>query len=71
MSWRPEGWDNPYPDPARNIACYDEVFHGIYEAGADAILKGLREKGLKVNNINPENMGKGIVVFIPDDEEKE
>jgi len=49
-NWRPEGWKNP------------EILGGYFatfEAGADAMLKALRETGFKTP--------KGISVIIPDD----
>lgn len=40
-------------------------YQGVFEAGADAMLKALRANGLKVNNSSPEN--KGLVIFIPEE----
>ena len=70
--WRPEGWKNPYHEqtPANAVRRYD------YEAGANAILKALKEQGtvlyVPANNwfssipiIQPV---AGVWVFIPDEE---
>ena len=68
MSWRPEGWENPH-----GMALEFDIF----EAGADAMLKGLKEKGAWMT---PEQMrllapdrkyAFGWLVFIPEDKENQ
>jgi hypothetical protein len=63
MSWRPEGWKNPHTDLARDT----------FEAGADAILDALKNKGAWMT---PEQMKLlapdrqypyGHLVFIPEE----
>lgn len=81
-NWRPENWKNPFVNPIY----YDllmtketlEDFKQTFEAGADAMLKALREDGghrvlpqdneipVKLNQLFPK---VGWVVFIPDDSE--
>ena len=90
--YRPEGWNNPHPIPTmriydgaitqddatriyrieRNIVAKHEAF----EAGADAMLEGLRKEGDKVyqkgwGEIRVPIKGeiKGRLVFIPDETE--
>ena len=64
MSWRPEGWKNPY----------DKYCPNIYEEGADTMLKELKAKG---SLMTPEQMKlivpdrqfpNGWLVFIPEEE---
>jgi cation diffusion facilitator CzcD-associated flavoprotein CzcO len=48
--WRPDGWKNPYPSIHSGLPttdyCYSEYdLHDAHEAGADAILKALRDAG--------------------------
>jgi len=71
--WRPEGWEEPYK--------YDHEYHTdsyegqAYEAGADAILEALTEKGIRTDsfrtNSNPIYLTnprqKGVYVFIPEE----
>jgi len=66
--WRPEGWKNPHQGLPT-----DEIF----EAGADAMLKTLKEKGAWMT---PEQMkllapdrkyDYGWIVFIPEDKENQ
>jgi len=68
MPWRPKGWENPYGvewDIAQNMI--DEKL--IFEAGADAMLEGLRKMG----NSPKELLGlqhlftNHRVVFIPEE----
>lgn len=59
--WRPKGWNNPnrivFVQGSENG---DPTAFSAYEAGADAILEALGKSSLK---------GKGIIVFIPDNNE--
>jgi hypothetical protein len=64
--WRPEGWNNPH-----SVALQFDAF----EAGADAILKALKEKGAWMT---PEQMKLlapdckypfGYIVFIPEEKQ--
>lgn len=63
MSWRPEGWKNPHTDLAS----------ATFEAGADAILEALKEKGVfmtpqQMKVLAPERKYPyGYLVFIPDE----
>lgn len=83
--WRPKNWDNPYSgkwDVAHNMI-HDKI---IFEAGADAMLKLLREEPIALRQLQifckytdvPLNENlitfkriKGKVVFIPDEKEDE
>ena len=42
-----------------------------YGQGKKAGVREVVEKGLKVNNVNPEHSGKGIVIFISEAKLKE
>ena len=77
MSYRPEGWENPYKDwfGMKETTLREEaetLEHFAYEAGADAMLEALRKRGTKLDGrplaIPRGNIGD-IVVFIPDEEE--
>ncbi len=63
--YRPEGWDNPFPDKFYRVI-NDSGFEGItnisstYEAGADAMLESLK-KGIYRRGFTEE----GKWVFIP------
>ena len=67
MSWRPEGWMNPYLQQDNNG---DWVSSRAYEAGADAMLRYLRKMG----NNPKELLGltqlfqNHKVVFIPEED---
>lgn len=71
VQWRPEGWKNPHsPDGSGTFLPSDP--DQIFEAGADAILKALKEKGAWMT---PEQMRLlapdrkypyGHLVFIPE-----
>jgi hypothetical protein len=72
VSWRPSGWENPCGDDNLTGQSAKEAF----EAGADAILEGLRKepllilKGLSAypGNLNPiYGQVFGTLVFIPDE----
>lgn len=63
--WRPEGWVNPYSDyfnPPRVLLSRLEVF----EAGADAVLEGLK-RDKETAYIDRYNEPKGYLVFIPEE----
>lgn len=75
MSYRPEGWVNPYVPKEDEPRYMYEPHPIIFEEGADAMLKALKEKGLKI----PKDVlipsiayhSDGTLVFIPDDEEQD
>lgn len=73
--YRPEGWD---ADKDAHIALRDndtwveDEHTACYEAGADAMLVGLRKEG-KHTDALPSNFSitvdkKGVLVFIPEEE---
>jgi hypothetical protein len=73
--WRAENWHNPHTlasRKARNLSDWDLLHEQIFEAGADAMLRVLREgvsSDLLSSNIPVEIMNrKGKWVFIPDDD---
>ena len=82
MKWRPEGWKNQYCVQGGGITCEIDVF----EAGADAMLKALRELTHEEVELDSTHIEKGdctggtypdggfpysvTQVFIPDDVEK-
>jgi len=83
MSWRPEGWENPFTEDKHNDF---ESVDDSYEAGADAMLEALKGDGLNVDisagvrvyiggkpnllyRTKGTPTGKGKLVFIPDEEE--
>lgn len=84
MSFRPEGWQNPHRDRWKELdhvmtleEDYETNQHFSFEAGADAMLEALREKGnadllrfiYAVVKVRPiETIGKGKFIFIPDEE---
>lgn len=52
-TWRPEGWENPTL-PVETVLTHDEgiarqCYKMGFEAGADAILKALIEKGVSID----------------------
>lgn len=52
MSYRPEGWKNPNPEltelcGGKDCAVSTNLPYHQYEAGADALLEGLRKEGCK------------------------
>jgi len=54
--YRPEGWENPHEHWIEIRE--GDVIHtarGIYEAGADAILEGLKNSGTCMKNFSPTN----------------
>ena len=80
MNWRPEGWCIPLeikPLGESGKTAWLEIDKFSFEAGADAMLEALREKGnadllrfiYAVVKVRPiETIGKGKFVFIPDEE---
>lgn len=47
MSWRPEGWQNPFD--ARyivKIKGHKVCYHSLFEAGADAMLEALEKESV-------------------------
>jgi len=67
--YRPEGWEDKKDElvssALEQTTSYIEDMGNMYEAGADAMLEGLREEG-KVAHIEVRDK-RGVVVFIPDD----
>lgn len=73
MSYRPEGWKNPFTKEHGNLSPVAEMETNIYESGADAMLEALRKGDhsygaivLRPDNITPIH---GTFAFIPDDQE--
>lgn len=56
MSWRPEGWNNPYMD----LITSDEEYVNVFEEGAEAMLEALKSKGVELNGPG------GIEIIGPD-----
>ena len=86
MSWRPEGWENNQQSEldlmvkGASIQLSDSIENlqlhsGIFEAGADVMLKSLIKTGTRIETIKaveipisfPANTN-GYLVFIPDQE---
>ena len=70
--YRPKNWINPYLQRAESG---DWVDSKTFEAGADAMLEALKKEGTHTINHNVipvtiPGVGKGYVVFIPDEEEQ-
>ena len=77
MSYRPEGWTNPYL--SKEFSTIRDSIASIagsqgFEAGADAMLAALREHGTgydvwtpHINRKTRIGIGTGRYVFIPDD----
>lgn len=73
MSWRPEGWNNPYRD---KNGCWEWQ---CFERGANAILEALRTSGdchigclsyrWAYDAAEWADNHKGQIVFIPEDKE--
>ena len=72
MSYRPEGWGNPHNESYKRLfgSTTANIQDVAYEAGADAMLKVLMEKGLylmMVNSIPTDRVrGNGFIAFIPE-----
>lgn len=83
--YRPEGWENPYHESYRGYSLVDGkrlpnvMGHSIFEAGADAMLEGLKKDAYAHirNEYDPlyefgidetEHLPKGYLVFIPEEE---
>ena len=77
MQYRPEGWENPYQDePHEECGCFQCGVHLGFEAGADAMLEGLKKGAMFIPGVLagaddfmlkvgiPNN--RGYLVFIPD-----
>jgi hypothetical protein len=85
MSWRPEGWKNPYININPGSWDYFSNEHNpAFEAGADAMLEAIKKQpnSVKVDlefqsvgEVATEYFkiihpnGKGTLVFIPDEKE--
>ena len=71
MSWRPDNWKNPHSvlgQRTKNHRKYD-----VFEAGADAIVRALREEqGVRITKATSMTTtpifekAEGWLVFIPD-----
>ncbi len=72
--WRPEGWENPYPDinagfPTNDFIYSEYDLFDAHEAGADAILAALKTRRVETRPKRARIASKdGTVVFIPDKE---
>lgn len=73
-NWRPDNWKNPYPEPKLSREAYDKVFYDIYEAGADAVLEGLKDEGVFTYGNHTPDIDlddapevSGYWVFIPEE----
>ena len=63
--WRPEGWDRVKVA----MSGLSDVDIGLIEAGADAMLEALKEKGIHLPEGTPWQQGKaGWLIFIPEEE---
>jgi len=79
MSWRPEGWDahKLLIEAIRTVPAREWTRERLIEVGADAMLEGLKENSLfRVPDdhtlVYPvrariEGLGKGYLVFIPEE----
>jgi len=79
---RPPDWGNPYPDLTEEALTEKYLLRAmeeqksnyeLFEAGAGAILKALKEQGKYTEvaptlSINVHHWIKGWLVFIPDEE---
>jgi len=76
MSWRPAGWQNPYPKTIVDECSGIEVDSGkypIFEAGGDAMLQALLAKSTPYRAFQETGIMSftdGRVVFIPNEEVK-
>lgn len=61
MVWRPEGWNNPYPDGTEKVLTekhiiqaieYPQSNYELFEAGAEAMLDALKKEAMKFNGEN-------------------
>jgi hypothetical protein len=75
-NWRPEGWENPYSREYLKELYGDRPYQledyeaKIFEAGVNAMLEALRKQGSDSTERGFRRT-KGVIVFIPDDKEKE
>ena len=60
--YRPEGWGNPHIIVIDGVDIDCSVEAKAYEAGADAMLEGLKK-----DNIVILSMEKGWLIFIPEE----
>ncbi len=84
--WRPEGWNTAYMDyfssPQADAGKQHLRDRGFFDAGADAILEGLKSEGIyvtrsilgadinnKYGHFKLEPKGAGWLLFLPDDRE--
>jgi len=82
--WRPPNWENPHKSigTAMTAIYYQEDLHKAFEAGADAMLEGLKANSIYLSEHTEigEAISRGIemaskhkqgwVVFIPDEEDE-
>ena len=65
--YRPDGWRTCIKIRNDEKRYTSKELCQVYEAGADAMLKGLREGATQVSNLGELPQAKGVVVFIPDE----
>ena len=71
-NWRPDGWKGLQlltesgPLPANEKTAEISLYEKIYEAGADALLKKMKESGIYALHHSCAFDGFGWIVFIPD-----
>ena len=63
--YRPEGWENPHIRHTAGGVAYKSEYR-VYEAGADALLEGLRRIDLEEAEYQVW-AHKGYLVFIPEE----
>ena len=68
--YRPEGWKNPYHEETGRVPDEHNAEFQDYEAGADAMLEGLKKQNVTLPDIiHHYTLGKlGKLVFIPEEE---
>ena len=80
LTFRPKGWKNPYYSHTHGDAlmsitesCAQPEINRAYEAGADAMMEGLKSRGAYQSKewVDDEfglrTIGGGYLVFIPED----
>ena len=74
MSFRPKGWGNPKNHCVRPETCECDEYDA-FEAGADAMLKALRQQGATFGEHHTKGVVRylashnpGTFLFIPDEE---
>ena len=68
MMYRPEGWKRDCETMSDDCECVQCV---AYEAGADAMLEGLKKEGDKIDDLHDDIQElfpyEGYLVFIPEE----